>query len=321
MDGEVKAPPEEKQRKIMRPEKAKKINTFVVVTETNLHNKLSRGYEFNRETKEYCKFKEKCKSCDSHTSSSANEKKEKTNTTSTTSTSSTTAIRPGAASNSSNEQSKGDAHFDEDWLSEKDNEMLGKLAFEETGHQRRVMRQREETLKRQQSNKVNMLSALRIQNTTRNSLDQLLQAALDKDLTSVNVNAFMIMDDGTFVPYIVSKECVGCNSLYEMCANKHIPIHIDRRQLFLDMMHHQEHFKELLHVFRYLDSPPEDRPWSKVKLPYLVYKRKIELLDGHLLDNLDFWQRVENLFEPNVEGFYYAIIVCFGLFSPENELM
>jgi len=73
-----------------------------------------------------------------------------------------------------------------------------------------------------------------------------------------------------------------------------------------------------LYIFHYLDRPPSDKRWGS-KLPFVIYKRPIELVDGKLIDTLDFWDKLEYIFEPNVHGFYYAIIVCFGLFTPQKD--
>lgn len=307
----------ERPRKTLRRKK-NKLSNYVIVTETDLEKKTTKGFEFNRETKEFYTLKEKCKKCDSLAlippPSSISTQSE--NSTIAVSTASTTSTTTTCAGSNESVAKVATTHFDEDWLSENDNKILGKIAFEEEGHHRRMVRQHDETLKRQQTNKINMLSALRIQNTTRNALDRLIQEALDRESTSVNLNAFLIMQDGSFVPYNIARGGV----LYETCRNKHTPIHIDRRQLFVDMMHHQEEFKQLLHIFQYLDNPPEDKGWAKNdKLPCVIYKRKIELVDMHLIDTMDMWDRLECLFDPNLMGFYYAIIVCFGLFTSQHD--
>jgi len=266
---------EEVPRRLTKRQKGK-LKNFIIVTETNLDKKTSKAYGVHPDTKELYLIKPPCNESVSSTTTS----------------------------------SEAEGVFDPEWLSEKDKEKLAKIVFEEQGHHRRMVRRESAKLQCQQNNKIAMLEGLRIQQATREALDKLIEEALNKEVVSVNLNAFLIMEDGKFVPFNVSRGGI----LYELSLNKHQPVHIERTQLLVDMMHHQNEYKQLLYIFQYLDRPPETKGWGK-KLPFIIYKRPIELVAGLVVDELDFWERVEHLFTPNTLGFYYAIIVCFGLFE------
>ena len=286
--------------------KKTKLHNFVVVTETNLPTKTSRQSAYNEEKKEFYVVKSKCKKCDIE---------KPPNDVSTTNTSSTCSTT-NASSGSESEQQQP-FPFNSEWLNEQDRERLDAITFEEEGHQRRLMRKTAETQCRQQKNKLDLLKGLRLYNIMRIAVEKRIEDALDKDLPSVNLDAFVILEDGTFLPY--NAEYGGCP--YEFVKNKFAPLgHLDRKQLFIELLQHPTQLKQLLHLFQYLDNPPKEKDWlNNNKLPYVIYKRQIELIDGQLVDNLDFWGHLENLFEPKVTGFYYAIIVCFVLYSKEEE--
>lgn len=277
--------------------KKKLLRHFIVVTDTNLPTHTSTQSAFNAETKELYIIKNKCKQCDIP----PRPQQKPPLDVSQRSTTSSTSEQP--------------FHFDSEWLNDQDRERLEAITYEEKGEQRRAMRKSAEIIMRQRKNKLNLLNSLRIHSLLRLTIEQRIQDALDNDSPTVNLDAFLILEDGTFMPYNVIQ---GIGVAYELVKNKHPVLpHIDRGQLFIEMMQHQTQLRQLLHLFRYLDHPPPEKKWGS-KLAYVIYKRKIELLDGHLVDNLDFWDHVECLFEPKVSGYYYAIIVCFDLLGEEK---
>lgn len=260
--------------------KKKKLNSFVIVTETNLANKNFQQCEFNPKTNEIYLLKSKCSHCDSHSSSTS--------------------------------ESTG---FDAEWLNANDKEALDNLVKEEPGHYRRTMKTKEEIEKRVYANKVNLLSGLRIQNTVRIIIDKRIREARNRGAISVNITAFILTDDNLFKPYDISQS----STYYEMVRNKHPVHHLDRCQLFIEMIQHQEQFKQLTHIFHYLEHSQREQIYE-TDLSCLIYKRRIEMVGSLFLENLDFWDRLETLFDSKTVGYYYAIIVCFDLFKAPNEI-
>ncbi len=210
--------------------------------------------------------------------------------------------------------------FDDEWLSEKDTEILASIPNTSESHHRWTTRQKEETLARQESNKMRMLEGLRVQNTTRLFIEERITDALNREQLFANINAFIIAsDDGSMEVYDTSSpRALSCGvKHYELVRNKHKHTLIDQRNLFIDMIHHTESIKQLRHIFQYIENlPPSSSLYNKewgTSLPYIIYKRFIEIVDGVPIDALDFWDRVEFIFKPKKTGFYYAIIVCFGV--------
>ena len=196
---------------------------------------------------------------------------------------------------------------DDSWLSENDlDEIVNAHGKDrEKNTQRRHMYEREEIKTRKVKNKLRMLGSLRMYNTTQIHCEKLITAALRAGKLSVNVNAFIITkDDDRLIPY--TKERGGCE--YELVRNKHELEHINKERLFDTMLRHQDTFKELLYVFHFL----ENQFSATQPLEYIIYKRKIELIDSLLIDDLDFWDKLERLFIPITEGYYYAVVAILG---------
>lgn len=272
----------------------KSLTQFVVMSKVEVggggSSKAPQQYARDENTQEFYLLARKCSVCGSHEAGDA-----PVNTTATTSTVSSSDV-----ASLEKKMSNG-------WLSEKDIDTIDKIR-EGEGHHNRITRQKTEVTMSRQQNKLSMLGALRIQSTTRDECDRRIAAAIDRGDVSVNLNAFLITSDGVLRPF--NAEHGGC--LYERTRNKHKDELIKLGRLHVDMLAHQEAFKQLFHLFLYLEkhSPPID---------YLIYKRPIELLDGKLFETLDMWDRLENLFEPKLTGYYYAIMGCIGFCLPSEK--
>jgi len=267
-----------------KPEKRKRkksLQVFQVLTRVDLAEKNRQQYVLNNDTNEFCVIKGKCSHCGSTEEEEA---------------AAATVVAP--------ESTPVTTHS---WLSERDLEEIIAIRDKEPSHHRRADIEKKEVTTRKVRNKVSMLDSLRVYNTTHETCAKILEAAKAQDKVSVNMNAFLIMDEGdTLTPYNADKG--GC--LYESVHNKHEWAFITKEELFHDMFQHQESFKQLIHIFYFLEerSPP---------LEFVIYKRKIELVDGILVDTLDFWGHLEHLFVPTRDGYYYAIIACLN-FSLAN---
>lgn len=275
----------------------KSLTQFVVMSKVEMGgaaaNKTKQQYARDENTQEFYLLAHKCSVCGSQESvGESSEGGGGGGVVNTTATTSTTA--------SSGDVGELERKMSNDWLSEKDVDEIDKIR-EGEGHHNRATRQKEEVAHSRLKNKLSMLSALRIQSTTREECDRRIVAATERGDVSVNLNAFLITSDGVLRPF--NAEHGGCR--YEMVRNKHRDELIKLGRLHVDMLAHQEAFKQLFHLFLYLQkqSPPID---------YLIYKRPIELLDGKVIDTLDVWDRLVNLFEPKQTGYYYAIMGCIG---------
>lgn len=290
--------------------KGKKLRKFIILTETNLENKTHNHYELNPDTDQLSIIKTKCKQCETAKPLPPSSNEEIMKTTSTTST--ITTITTTSHNDEEEDNAATCSQFDPEWLTEKDRAEMQKMAFEEPGHYRRMVQQETELLRRTQSNQMNTLTALRIQNTTRVTIEERIEKALSVDEAFVNLNAFLIMCDGSFRPFNVKQG--GC--LYELIHNKRKARHIEKGQLFVDMVRHPIQLKQLRYMLKYLDDPPKEKVWRD-GLAYIIYKRRIELVADRVIDQLEFWEHILDMFTPNVEGVYYSIIAFFGL--PQEE--
>lgn len=297
-----------------RRRKKKPLKQFVMLSKIELDEKTREHYAQDDETNEFYMITRKCRQCSAPLG-------EIDGSTSTTSTSSmdhqqqqrtklankTSLEQEGQTTASILEESKTSLSTIEEclngkWLSEKDYEEITVIAHAEQSHQRRHMIEAEEVKNRRLHNKISALDAIKLQAVTRAECDKRIKAAMEEEKASVNINAFLILQDGSLRPYNQHQR----GHLYELIHNKHQPQLLTRQHLFMDMIQHPYAFKQLLYIFHYLErlSP---RP------VYLIYKRPIELLDLRPIDTLDFWDRLEHLFDSKKTGYYYAIIVCLAL--------
>jgi len=288
----------------------KSLTQFVVMSKVEMggngtnNNKAKQQYARDENTQEFYLLTHKCSVCGSQ--ESVGESSEGgggggggvINTTATTTTTSSVET---------SDVESLERKIRNDWLSEKDENEIDKIR-EGEGHHNRIVRRKEEVTSSRHRKKLGLLGDLKIQATTREECDRRIAAAVEKGDVSVNLNAFLITSDGVLRPF--NAQHGGC--LYERVRNKHRDELIDIGRLHVDMLAHQEAFKQLFHLFLYLakQSPPID---------YLIYKRPIELLDGKLIDTLDVWDRLENLFDPKLTGYYYAIIGCVGFYLPADK--
>lgn len=256
----------------------KSLNQFVVMTKVDMDNTRDKEtYARDETNKEFYLLTRKCSVCGSQDSESEGGTGERSDV-------------------SSLEKKVGDR-----WLTEQDVAQIDKIR-EGEGHHNRIQRHKEEVARCRQNNKLDMVSALRIQTVTRNECDKRIAAATEKGAVSVNLNAFLIMSDGTLRQY--NAEHGGC--LYEHVRNpRNKDELIKLGRLHIDMLHHEEAFKQLFHIFLYLDK-------HVPRIDYIIYKRPIEFIGNKLVDRLDFWDRLEYLFEPKTTGYYYAIMACLG---------
>lgn len=295
---------------IYRKKSKKSLRAFEVLTRVELDNSSKKKktrphkhFTVDDATNEVYVLSQKCNQCGSVESTSESDQPKNASA----SVSATASCTVSSSSSSNNILSATALPSGNSWLSEQDlDEIVNSHGTErEKNTQRRHMYEREEIKTRTVKNKLRMLESLRVYNTTQVHCEKLINAALQSGKVSVNVNAFIILEeDDLLIPY--TKERGGCE--YELVRNKHELEPITKKRLFDDMIRHQEAFKQLLHVFHFLENQfSPTRP-----LEYIIYKRKIELMDSLLLDGLDFWDKLERLFIPIQEGYYYAIVVCLG---------
>lgn len=266
----------------------KSLNQFVVMTKVGMDNtRAKETYARDETNKEFYLLTRKCSVCGSQESESEGAGVTTSTTTTTTTTTSDVSTLERKVSGR--------------WLTDQDVSEIEKVR-EGEGHHNRLQRQKDEVTQYRQRNKLNMVAALRVQTVTRDECDRRIAAAIEKNAVSVNLNAFLIMNDGTLRPY--NAEHGGC--LYEHIRNaKHKDELIKLGRLHIDMLHHQEAFKQLFHIFLYLDR-------HVPRIDYIIYKRPIEFIGKQLSERLDFWDRLEHLFEAKTAGHYYAIIACIG---------
>lgn len=258
----------------------KSLNQFVVMTKVGMDTKRAKEtYARDETNKEFYLLTRKCSVCGSQESESEG----------------------GGGTTTISDVSTLERKVSDRWLTEQDVAEIDRIR-EGEGHHNRLQRQKEEVARYRQKNKLHMVNALRIQTVTRDECDRRIAAASEKGAVSVNLNAFLIMSDGTLRPY--NAEHGGC--LYEHIRNpRHKDELVKLGRLHIDMLHHQEAFKQLFHIFLYLDR-------HNPRIDYIIYKRPIEFIGKQLSDRLDFWDRLEHLFEPKTTGHYYAIIACIG---------
>lgn len=272
---------------VRKMRRKKSLNQFVVMTKVGMDNtRAKETYARDEINKEFYLLTRKCSVCGSQESESEGGGTSDSTTTTPTTTSDVSAL---------------EKKVNDQWLTEQDVAQIDTIR-EGEGHYNRLQRQKQEVVSRRQRNKLNMVNALRIQTVTRDECDRRIAAATEKGEVSVNLNAFLIMSDGTLRPY--NAEHGGC--LYEHVRNpKHKDELVKLGRLHIDMLHHQEAFKQLFHIFLYLDR-------HLPRIDYIIYKRPIEFIGKQLSERLDFWDRIEHLFEPKTTGHYYAIIACIG---------
>lgn len=276
--------------RVRSKKKKKSIRVFEVMTRVELDDKTRQQYALNNATNEFYVLKRQCAQC-----SSVEEDDGAVCTTATTST---------VSGSEAEEKTRSSRVVKEhNWLSESDYDEIIKRRDQEVSHQRRLMLEKEEVSTRRLKKKLSTLNGMRIHTTTHQVCGALIAEAIQAGKIYINVNCFLIMNDGTLIPYNPGSGTNGCH--YELLHNKHRPKFVTEEQLFNQMLRHEEAFKQLLHIFHYLKA-------SEPPLEYSIYKRKIELLDGALLDRLTFWDRLERLFEETKEGYYYAILVRLG---------
>ncbi len=266
-----------------RKKKKNKINQLVIMTKIDIASGAKQTYARDEHNNEFYILRHKCHSCGSIDNS------EQTDT-------------------ERSDVSCLEKKLSDNWLSDKEANQIDQIV-EGEGDYRRRSRQKEQVVAAKRLNKLGMIDALRVQTLTRARCDRQIEQAKLKGDVSANLNAFLIMEDGTLRPY--NAEHGGC--LYELVRNKHRDEIIRIERLHLDMIRHQEAFKQLFHIFLYLER-------HKPRIEYLIYKRPIELIGNKLVDHLDLWDRIENLFEAKQKGHYYAVMGCLSFSPKENTV-
>lgn len=157
------------------------------------------------------------------------------------------------------------------------------------------------TRKSEIQNGQNKLSRLfQTPETVQNNINRRIGDGLRDSKLSVNIKAFTVVNRKCR-DYDTSK---SGGMYYEAIHSDSCATIITKDQLFLDVMNFYWRYLDLLHICNYLER-------MTTPLHYLIYKREIHLVDETPLhDNSSF---IDQFIMPKRVGFYYAIIVNFGL--------
>ena len=145
-----------------------------------------------------------------------------------------------------------------------------------------------------------LIHSLGIPSVLRHSVNDKLRNALANGNINVNITAFTVIKN-RYSEY--DKVKMG-GEYYEKLLNDFTSQRITKKDLSSDLINFEKRYCELLQICNYLEQ-------MRHPLDYIIYKREIELVDTTPIHNeSDF---LDKYFMPKRVGFYYAIIVNFGL--------
>jgi hypothetical protein len=187
------------------------------------------------------------------------------------------------------------------------------VALTEPSHQRREMARQEndaEIDKNYVMAQLNLAHSLKIRKQAKDAVDKRIQFALMNNKLSANVHSFVILhskDDSV-------EACINYLATipYECVSNHHRGTKVCLDQLFADMTPFEKAYKEVLIICNYLNDRVSP-------LNYIIYKKEIEYIGDKPVSDVSI-TLCEWLFESRRTGFYYAVIVNFGLSKPTETL-
>ncbi len=145
-----------------------------------------------------------------------------------------------------------------------------------------------------------LIDSLGLPSVLKNRINDKLRDALANGDIHVNIRAFTIIKD-RYSEY--DKVKIGCE-YYEKLTNDFVPQIRTKDELSSDLINFERRYCELLQICNYFEQ-------MRRPLHYMIYKRVIEMVDTTPIhDDSDF---LDKYFMPKRTGFYYAIIVNFGL--------